>query len=170
MLGTKGSDPVCCAQVAAWPAHKKACKERQAAIQQAVVLQAPLSAQAQARRPSAPAAMTANQVRVCKKLDQHRAARNWRGIVALERDAEEVAGELRAARHPNAGIVYSILGVAYRSLSQYDNCHFNISSSPLEQSILLVCVSSSSHSYFIYSTVFRFVTPPSLPHRNHQLT
>ena len=120
MLGTKGSDPVCCAQVAAWPAHKKACKERQAAMQQAAVLQALHSAQAQESRPSAPVAMTAKQDRVCEKLDALRAARDHRGIAALERDAVEVAGDLRAARHPIAGAVYSTLGNAYYSLSRYD--------------------------------------------------
>ena len=120
MLGKKGSDSVSCAQVAAWPAHKKACKERQAAIQQAAVLQALHSAQAQASRPSAPAAMTAKQMRVCEKLDALRAARDHRGIAALERDAVEVAGELRAARYRIAAFLYSVLGNAYYSLSQYD--------------------------------------------------
>ena len=38
---------------------------------------------------------------------------------------------------------------------------FNISYSSMDKSILLLCASSSPHSYFIYSIVFHFGTPPS---------
>ena len=107
------------AQVAAWPAHKKACKERQAANQQAAVLQALQAARAQASRAPAPPAMTAKQSRVCDKVKKLIDAFDDRGIVAMCREATTTAKELQAARHPNAAFLYSALGNAYFLLGQY---------------------------------------------------
>ena len=107
------------AQVAAWPAHKKACKERKAANQQAAVLQALQAARAQASRASAPPAVTAKQRRVCDKLQELQSASDNRGIAAMAREATRAAEELRAARHPDAAFLYSALGNAYKSQGQY---------------------------------------------------
>jgi tetratricopeptide (TPR) repeat protein len=70
-------------------------------------------------RSSAQPVMTVRQRRVCGTIDKLVQADNSLGLAAMAPEAQAVAGELRAARHPNAAAIYNNLGNCFESLGQY---------------------------------------------------
>jgi tetratricopeptide (TPR) repeat protein len=59
--------------------------------------------------------MTDDEVKQCQKLEALVASSDWRGVVAMEREARAVA----AAVPHNAGFVYGTLGIAYHYLGDF---------------------------------------------------
>ena len=65
---------------------------------------------------------TADQMRVLGILEQLKllaGAADWRDVSAQEREAREVAAAVRTSMPSNAAWVYSILGIAYKSLGSF---------------------------------------------------
>jgi hypothetical protein len=67
--------------------------------------------------PRAQTGMTADQRRLLAKLEVLQDSRDWRGVVAMERNAKVVAAAVREAEPGEASFVYSALGNAHESLA-----------------------------------------------------
>ena len=62
---------------------------------------------------------TAQQRRLVERLQELQDARDWRGVVALEKEALALARELRGADPGLAGKILSVLGHGYISTGDY---------------------------------------------------
>ena len=70
--------------------------------------------------PRAQTGMTTDQRRSLAKLEVLQDSRDWRGVVAVERNAKVVAATVGAADPGEASFVYSALGNAHESLGDFD--------------------------------------------------
>ena len=71
--------------------------------------------QARSRNP----ALTAQQRRLATRLTELQDARDWRGVVALEKETLDLARELRGARPGLAGKIHGALGHAFHETGDY---------------------------------------------------
>jgi len=67
----------------------------------------------------AAAGPTAQQRRLVERLNELQAAGDWRGVVALEKEALALARELRGAVPSLAGTICSVLGLGFESTGDY---------------------------------------------------
>ena len=107
------------AQTAAWKAgHKHRCGvPGQAAAATQIRRAAQGGAQLEAAR--APAGLTAQQRRLKTRLFELQDSDDWRGVVALEKEALALAQELRGADPGLAGKILSVLGHGYIRTGDY---------------------------------------------------
>ena len=67
----------------------------------------------------APAGLTAEQNRLVGRLQELQDARDWRGVVALEKEALALARELRGADPETARAIHSVLGNGFLNVGEY---------------------------------------------------
>jgi tetratricopeptide (TPR) repeat protein len=106
-----------------WKAgHKRDCGKGEGAMAARRALQVQVQAARQAQlldHSSAQPVRTDRQRLVCGTIGKLVQAKNWRGLAAMEPEAQAVAEELRAAQHPDAAFIYTNLGNCYDLLGQY---------------------------------------------------
>jgi hypothetical protein len=108
-------------QTKAWKAgHKRECAPgRGASI-------ASLRRRALQQAEGAQRGLTAEQRRLLMKMANLHAVEDWRGLVALEREARAVADAVRGSEPRRAGFVFVTLGIAYHNvgdISKAIDCH-----------------------------------------------
>jgi tetratricopeptide (TPR) repeat protein len=74
---------------------------------------------AQLEAARAPAGPTAQQRRLATRLFELQDARDWRGVVALEKEALALARELRGADSEMVSWILNVLGLGFESTGDY---------------------------------------------------
>ena len=108
-------------QIAAWKAgHKHKCGAHGQGAAAAKLRRAAREGAACAEAESAPAGLTAEQNRLGMRLSELAAARDWLGVLALEKEALALAQEMREMHPDNAGSIYGWLGNGYSNTGDYE--------------------------------------------------